>query len=139
MKERSDRESEIRVLKGEAIELMGKVEMDKEQLRKVCECEEVNRLKKESNMEIVIGRLKSENDRLVKEIVGVNKEMIGLEKTIDGLNRAIEHLLSEKNEMEIVQIGEIEELERKSDKFNETVQNLTKEDKVLRDRVGKES
>ncbi|CAH8259374.1 unnamed protein product [Arabidopsis lyrata] len=105
---------------------MGKVEMDKEQLRKVCECEEVNRLK---NMEIVIGRLKSENDRLVKEIVGVNKEMIGLEKTIDGLNREIEHLLSEKNEMEIVQIGEIEELERKSDKFNETVQNLTKEDK----------
>ncbi|CAL9219659.1 unnamed protein product [Arabidopsis halleri] len=172
VKEKSDRESEIRVLKGEKFELMGKAEIKKEQLRKVCnerdlikngfdlQREEVNRLKecvirleeKESNLELVIRKLKTENDRLVKErkmreelIEGVNKEKIDLEKImeekkneIDGLKREIKVLLSEKNEMEIVKIeqkGEIDELERKLVKLNEAVRSLTKEDKVLRDLV----
>ncbi|KAG7564056.1 Ribosomal protein S5 domain 2-type fold [Arabidopsis suecica] len=80
-------ENEIMVLKGEAIELMGTAENEKKQLRKVCnerdlikngfdlQREEVNRLKecvtrleeKESNLELMIRKLKTENDRLVKE------------------------------------------------------------------------
>ncbi|XP_010464024.1 PREDICTED: centrosomal protein of 128 kDa-like [Camelina sativa] len=167
-----DGESEIRVLKGERNELMGKVEMEKEEIRKVCDerdfiknrfdlqSEEANRLKecvvrleeKESDLEIVIGKLKSENDKLVKEremreelIEVVNKEKFGLEKTIedgkkeiDGLKSEIEALLSEKNEMESVKIeqkGEILELEKKLDKLNETVQSLTKDERVLKDLV----
>ncbi|CAA7041237.1 unnamed protein product [Microthlaspi erraticum] len=172
MRERDDRESEIRVLKGETNELMGKVEIEKEQLKKVCDerdsiknglelqREKANRLKesvirleeKESSLEIVIGKLRSENDRLVTErrvkeeiIEKVNEEKIDLEKTIeekkkeiDEFKREIKVLLGVKNEMESVKIDqmkEIEELEEKLEKMNETVQSLTKEERVLRDLV----
>ncbi|KAL1190932.1 hypothetical protein V5N11_020906 [Cardamine amara subsp. amara] len=83
------------------------------------QCEELNRLKefvilleeKESNLEILIVELKSENDGLVKEkrlrenfIEGVKKEKIDLEKMIeekkkeiDILNQEIKELLSVKH------------------------------------------
>ncbi|XP_010468496.1 PREDICTED: cingulin-like [Camelina sativa] len=99
-REKSNGEVKIRGFKGEINELTGKVEMDKEQLRKVCD-------------ERVVAKLKSENDKLVKErevreefIQVVNKEKISLEKTIDegkkevdGLKSEIQVLLSENIEL----------------------------------------
>ncbi|CAH2054953.1 unnamed protein product, partial [Thlaspi arvense] len=96
MREKDDRESEIRLLKGEASEVLSM----REQLRKVCDetdsikngCEEAHRLKesviplleKESNVEIVVGRLRSENDRLsltTKELALLDL-VVGLKKNL---------------------------------------------------------
>ncbi|XP_010422666.1 PREDICTED: LOW QUALITY PROTEIN: myosin-4-like [Camelina sativa] len=159
MREKSDGEVEIRVLKGKINELTGKVEMDKEQLRKVCDERDLikngsDRLKeKESNLEKVIAKLKSENDKLVKErevreelIQVVNKEKISLEKTVDegkkeveGLKSEIKALLSEKNDMESVKIkqkGEIEELKKKVYVLQKDCDDQTKINDKLSCKVG---
>ncbi|CAN8260387.1 unnamed protein product [Cochlearia groenlandica] len=172
MLEKDDRESEIMALKREVSDVLSKVDIEKELLKKVCDerdtikkgfelqLEETKLLKeslmlledKESKLEIVIERLESENDELVKEkwmrkevTDTVNKEKIELEKVIEekkkeigGLKREIKVLSSAKNEMEIVKIeqrGEIEELEKKLEMTNQCVESLRKEERVLRDLV----
>ncbi|ESQ32264.1 hypothetical protein EUTSA_v10003823mg [Eutrema salsugineum] len=172
VKEKSDRECEIRDLKREAYDLMCKLETEREKLGRVCDerdsiksgfdlqREESNRLKesvvrmemKETSLREEVGKLNSENDRMVKEmrkreelIERINKERTSLETTLeekirekDELKREIKGLAKEKMELETLkrdQKGEIVKLEKKLENLSERVKRVTKEEKGLRDQV----
>lgn len=172
VKEKSDREIEIRDLKREGNDLMCMLECERGELSRVCgerdliksefdvKCEEVNVLKesmvlmekKGVSLGEEVGRLRSENERMVKErkkreelIERVNKEKSKMEKNleekireIDELKREIKGVVREKMEVEIVkreQKEKIVELEKKLENLNEIVKSLTEEEKGLRDQV----
>ncbi|KFK26470.1 hypothetical protein AALP_AA8G253400 [Arabis alpina] len=169
VKEKSDRESEIRVLKREAND---ELESERRELRRVCnerdsikngfdlQIEETNRFKETvARMEMIetslgeeVGKLRSENDAMVKDkrkreklIERVNKERTNLEKTLeektrvtDELKREIKERVSGIMEIEMVkrdQKEKIVELEKKLASLNGIVQSLTKEGKGLLDQV----
>ncbi|KAL1222377.1 hypothetical protein V5N11_028319 [Cardamine amara subsp. amara] len=165
VKEKSDREIEIRDLKREGDDLLCKLESEREELSRVCDerdlikdgfdlkSEEVNRLKeslvkmemKEVSLGEEVGRLRSENDRMVKErrkreelIERVNKERSKVEKSLEERIGEIDELKREKIEVEMVkreQKETIVELEKKLETLNEIVKSLTEEEKGLRDQV----
>ncbi|XP_010546661.1 PREDICTED: myosin-11-like [Tarenaya hassleriana] len=122
VEEKIEREREIRVLKREAVELLGKLESEREMFTRVFEerdsiksgfdlqKEETIRLrenvigleKKESILEDEINKLKSENNGLEEEkknrdelIEQVKRERSGLEKALDVRAREIDDLKSE--------------------------------------------
>ncbi|KAJ4892918.1 Prefoldin chaperone subunit family protein [Raphanus sativus] len=121
-----ERDDEIRALKGERDMERGEVRRLEESVAVMAE--------KEASLEMVIEGLKGEKEkrRMGEEIVNKARE------EIDELKREMKVLLGVKNEMEIVksdQRGEIDELERKLGRLNDTVESLRKEEKVLRDMV----
>ncbi|CAN8265384.1 unnamed protein product [Cochlearia groenlandica] len=172
VKEKSDRDCEIKDLRREANDLILKIENQSREFIRVCEekdsiksgfdlkSEEVNRLKesvvrmekKELSLVEEAGKLRSLNDRMVKEmkkrdglVQRVKEEKTDLEKTLvekiremNDLKSEIKGLVKEKMEVEMVerdQKGMIVKLEKKLGALNEIVKSLTKEEKGLRDQV----
>ena len=148
VREKSDRECEVRVLRREVGELARVCDE-----RDLIKSEEVIRLKesvvrlemKETVLGEEVDSLKSENGRMVKErekreelIERANKERKVLEKRleekvreIDELKREMKGLLMEKKEVEMVNRDQKEKIV----KLEKKVENLTREEKCLRDQV----
>ncbi|XP_013703569.2 myosin-11 [Brassica napus] len=151
VREKSECECEVRGLRRE----VGELEKERDELARgdLIKSEEVNRLKESvvrlEMKETVLGEevvsLKSENGRMVKErgereelIERVSKERKALEKRlevkvreIDELKREMKGLFMEKKEVEMVNCDQKEKIV----KLEKKVENLTREEKGLRDQV----